>query len=61
LFQAPKTSRLAFANNLKNILEQYGLIKKIDYVKDEGANLNAMIVALKAIVNCEVLVVTKNF
>jgi hypothetical protein len=36
-------------------------LKKNDYVKDEGVNLNAMIVALKAIVNCETLVVTKIF
>jgi hypothetical protein len=31
------------------------------YVKDEGSNLNTMIVALKSVVKCEVLGLDENF
>jgi exosortase/archaeosortase len=49
-----ETSMQAFAKSLQNLLEQYDLTKKImTYVKDEGANLNTMTIALKLIVNCE--------
>jgi hypothetical protein len=38
------------------LLDQYGLTKNIVvYVKNEGANLNTMIIALKLIINCEAL------
>jgi len=38
------------------LLDQYDLKKKIiTYVKDEGANLNAMTIILKSMVDCEVL------
>jgi hypothetical protein len=43
-------------------LDKYGLTKKnITYVKDEGFNLNAMIVMLKFVVNCEYLGIKKSF
>jgi hypothetical protein len=51
LFEDSKASRQTLANNFKNLLKQYGLTKKITYVKDEGANMNAMIVALRVCVN----------
>jgi hypothetical protein len=42
------------ARSLTKLLNKYGLRKKIIvYVKDEGLNLNAMTIALKAIVNYE--------
>jgi hypothetical protein len=44
------------AKSLTKLLDKYGLRKKtIVYVKNEGLNFNAMIVALKAIVNYESL------
>ncbi len=43
-------------------MEQYGLIKKlIPNVKDERANLNAMMIVLNSIINCEMLSVIENF
>jgi hypothetical protein len=43
-------------------LDKYGLRKKIIvYVKNEGSNLNAMIIALKAVVNCESFGLEKSF
>jgi hypothetical protein len=43
-------------------LDKYGLRKKIVvYVKDEGSNHNAMIVALKSIISCEFFWLEKNF
>jgi hypothetical protein len=50
------------ARNLIELLDQYDLRKKIiTYVKDEGANLNAMTKTLKFVVNCEVLGMAKSF
>ncbi len=57
LFDASKTLGQALANNLKNLLEQYGLTKTITYVKDEAVNMNAM----KIVVNCETLDEIKSF
>jgi len=43
------------AKHLTKLLNQYDLRKKnVAYVKDEGANLNAMTIVLKSMVNCEV-------
>jgi hypothetical protein len=43
-------------------LEKYGLRKKIiAYVKNEGSNLNAMIIELKHVVNCESLGLEERF
>jgi hypothetical protein len=42
--------------NLVALLNEHGLKNYVfAYVKDEGANLNAMIVKLKSMVNCEIL------
>jgi hypothetical protein len=50
------------ARSLIELLDKHGLRKKIiAYVKDEGSNLNAMITALKAIVNCEYLGLKESF
>ncbi len=43
-------------------MEKYGLKKKIiAYVKDEGFNLNAMIIALKLDVSCKSLSLEESF
>jgi hypothetical protein len=50
------------ARSLTKLLDKYGLKKTIiAYVKDEGSNLNAMIVALKVVVNCEFLSLEESF
>jgi hypothetical protein len=47
---------------LIELLDQYGLRNKIiAYVKDEGSNLNTMIIALKSIIECEILGVNEVF
>ncbi len=54
LFKATKTTSLAMVRSLIELLDKYGLRKKIiTYVKDEGSSLNAMTIVLKAIINCE--------
>jgi hypothetical protein len=56
LFEAFKTSRQTLAISLQDLLKQYGLTKNfVVYVKNEGANLNTMTIALKLIINCEAL------
>ncbi len=57
LFEATKTNGQALANNLTKSFNQYGLRNKIlqAYVKDEGSNLNTMMIILKFVVKCEVL------
>ncbi len=50
------------ARNLAKLLDQYDLRKKIiAYVKDEGANLNAMTIILKSMVDCEVIGMEESF
>ncbi len=50
------------AKKLTKLLDQYDLRKKfIAYVKDEGANLNAITTTLKFVVNCEVLGMEESF
>jgi hypothetical protein len=50
------TSGQTLARSLIELLDKYGLRKKIIvYVKDEGLNFNAMITALKVVVNYESL------
>jgi hypothetical protein len=45
------------AINLIKLLDIYELRKKIvAYVKDEGSNLNTMIIAPKLVISCNVLV-----
>ncbi len=56
LFEAIETTRQALVINLSNLLDSFGLSKKIiAFVKDEGANLNAMTLTLKSIVSCDTL------
>ncbi len=43
-------------------MDSFGLRKKIiAFVKDEGVNLNAMIFALRSIVNCDILGLKESF
>ncbi len=46
---------MGLAKQLKAILETFGLISKVFYVKDEGTNFVNMIVALKSVISCEAL------
>jgi hypothetical protein len=56
LFETIKTIGQALAKSLTKLLDKYGLRKKITiFVKDEGSSFNAMIGALKFVVNCESL------
>ncbi len=56
LFKVTKIIDQALVKSLTKLLNEYGLEKKIiDYVKDEGSNLNAMTITLKHVVNCEYL------
>jgi hypothetical protein len=55
LFKATTFIDQALATNLIELLDQYGLKKKIAYVKNEGSNLTTMTTTLKSIVKCEVL------
>jgi hypothetical protein len=49
LFEAFKTSRKSLARSLQDLLKQYGSAKKIfAYIKNEGASLYTMIIALKS-------------
>ncbi len=67
----PKQVAIGFFEAIKTIgqtlvliklFNQYGLKNKIiAYVKDEGSNLNTMIITLKSIVNCEVLGIDESF
>jgi hypothetical protein len=53
LFEAIETTRQALAINLNNLLDSFGLKKKIiAFVKEEGVNLNAMTSIARSIVNC---------
>jgi hypothetical protein len=62
LFYATKTTSQTLANHLIELLDQDGLRRKITaYVKDEGSNLNVMIIALRSIVRCEVLGLDESF
>jgi hypothetical protein len=62
LFKTTQTIGQALAKSLTKLLDKYGLRKKIIvYVKDEGSNFNAMINALKSIVNCEFLGIEEKF
>jgi hypothetical protein len=56
LFEAIETTGQTLANNLKKLIDQYGLRNKIiAYVNNEGSNLNIMPIALNFVVKCEVL------
>ncbi len=48
--------------NVITLLDEYGFLKKIVvYVKDEGANLNVLTMALKFVVNCEIFSLDNSF
>jgi len=54
LFEVTKINGQALVRSLTELLDKYGLRKKIILVvKNERSNLNAMTIALKVIVNCE--------
>jgi hypothetical protein len=56
LFEATNNIGQALAKNLTNLLDKYGLKKKIIVnVKDERSNFNAMTTILKVVQNCESL------
>ncbi len=62
LFEVIETTSQASVRNLRELLDSYGLKKKIiANVKDEGANFNSMTIAIKFVVNCEVLGLEDNF
>jgi len=62
LFEAIETIGQTLAKSLIELLDKHGLKKKnIAYVKDEGSNLNAMIITLKVVVNYESSGSKKNF
>ncbi len=51
LFETTETTSQTLVKSLIKLLDKYGLRKKIiAYVKDEGSNINVMIIALKTIV-----------
>jgi len=50
------------AKNLIELLDNYASRRKIiAYVKDEGSNINTMTIALKSIVNCDLLGLEEKF
>jgi hypothetical protein len=56
LFKTFETLGQTLTRILEDLLEQYGLTKNIlAYVKNKGANLNTMTIALKLVVSCEAL------
>jgi hypothetical protein len=62
LFEATNISGQTLVRNLIELLNTNELKKKnVAYVKDEGSNLNTMIIALKLVLSCNVLVLKENF
>jgi len=56
LFKAFDTFGHALAKDLIEFLDKYDLRKRIiAYVKNEGSNLNTMIVGLKYVIRCDIL------
>jgi hypothetical protein len=56
IFNAPTTSRIALAEIVKSLLEQFKLqTKVIAYVKDEGSNMKTLEITLSANISCDVL------
>ncbi len=54
LFEVTKNIDQALVKNLIELLDKYGLKRKIiANVKDEGSNFNAIITILKVVHNCE--------
>ncbi len=62
LFEAIEITGQALVMNIIELLDQYGLRKKIiARVKDERSNLNVMTTTLKSIVKCEILGLDESF
>jgi hypothetical protein len=62
LFEATKTTRQALVKSLTQLLDKYGLRKKIIvYAKNEGSNINVMIGALKLVANNEFFGLEESF
>jgi len=62
LFEATKITRQTMAMNLSNLLYYFGLKKKIiAFVKNEGTNLNAMILTLMYVVSYDIMVLEESF
>ncbi len=62
LFETIKTIGQALAINLSNLLDSFGLRKKIiTFVKDEVVNLNAMTFALRLLMSCDILGLKESF
>jgi hypothetical protein len=62
IFEAIKTTRQTLIVNLNNLLDYFGLRKKIiTFVKDEGVNLNVMTSTPRFIMSCDILRLEKSF
>jgi hypothetical protein len=62
LFEAIETIGQALVVNLSNFLDSFDLTNKIiEFVKDEGANLNVMTLALRFVVSCDNLGLDESF
>jgi hypothetical protein len=62
LFEAIETIGQTLAINLSNLLDSFGFTNKIiEFVKDEGANLNVMTLALRFVVSCDILGLEESF
>ncbi len=62
LFETTKTTRQALNVNLSNLLDSFGLRKKIiAFVKDQGANLNVMTLTLRFVVSYDILGLEESF
>ncbi len=62
LFDGVQTSSQALTRNLQDLLEKYGLRKKVvAYVKDEGFNLEITIIVFKLVVDFEILSMEESF
>ncbi len=56
------STRQIWAKNVTTLLDECGFYKKIIvYVKDEGANLNVLTMALKFVVSCEIFGLDESF
>ncbi len=61
MFETTKITIQGFIRNLIKLLDEYGLRKKLIYVKDEGSIFNVRTIVLKSIVVCECLGLEENF
>jgi hypothetical protein len=62
LFEATKMIDQTLTRNLSELLDFYGLKKKIIVsVKDERANVNSMTIFFKSVINCDILGLEESF